>query len=103
MSTEEQRQDFVDNAVHELLQKLAPPGTKVPWDICMIGNVRDAIEDEFEVAHIATSDQFYPGVPQPPCDECGAVEPTQNPGDSLVGAWHMDSCSLHPNNVENKS
>ncbi len=37
-----ERQDFVDNEVFELIQRLAP-SAKIKWDIEMIGKVRDSI------------------------------------------------------------
>jgi hypothetical protein len=38
------RQDFVDNAIFELIQKLLPADKKLKWDIGGIGAVRDAIQ-----------------------------------------------------------
>jgi len=37
------RQDFVDNEIFELIQKLLPAGRKLKWGIEMIGFVRDAM------------------------------------------------------------
>ncbi len=36
------RQDFVDNEIFELIQRLVPTA-KLKWDIEMIANVRDSI------------------------------------------------------------
>jgi len=45
--TEEQikRQDSVDNAIYQLIQELNPADKELAWDIEMIGEVRDVIED----------------------------------------------------------
>ncbi len=40
------RQDFVDDQVFELIQKLLPPSKKMEWDIETIGAVRDAIQEQ---------------------------------------------------------
>lgn len=37
------RQDFVDNEIFELIQRLVP-SAKIEWDIEMIGNVRNLIQ-----------------------------------------------------------
>ena len=37
------RQDFVDNAVFALIQKVNPTNQSVDWDIEMIGQIRDAL------------------------------------------------------------
>ena len=38
-----ERQDFVDNQIFELIQKLLPSSKQIDWDIEAIGAVRDAI------------------------------------------------------------
>lgn len=54
------RQDFVDNAIYQLIQLVNPTDTAINWDIEMIGNVRDVI-GEFLVEKTAiTEQQFYP-------------------------------------------
>jgi len=40
------RQDFVDNEVFDLINKLLSPTASIDWDIEIIGNVRDAIRRE---------------------------------------------------------
>ena len=37
------RQDFVDNAVFALIQKVNPTNRLIDWDIEMIGEIRDVL------------------------------------------------------------
>ena len=54
------RQDFVDNEVFELIQRLAP-SAKIKWDIEMIGNVRDSIRIQFvDKQKLMSESKFYP-------------------------------------------
>lgn len=55
-----QRQDFVDNEVFELIQRLAP-SAKIKWDIEMIVNVRDSMQAQI-VDHkkLMSERKFYP-------------------------------------------
>ncbi|MBI4685974.1 MAG: hypothetical protein HY755_12380 [Nitrospirae bacterium] len=61
--TEEQikRQDSVDNAVFNLIQELNPTDKEIRWDIEMIGEVRDVVED-WMVERLKITDEqgFYP-------------------------------------------
>lgn len=55
-----ERQDFVDNEIFELLQRLAP-SVKIKWDIEMIGNIRDSIRTQLIDKQILISEtKFYP-------------------------------------------
>lgn len=49
--TDEQieRQDFVDNAIVNLLNEINPNNEGLDWNIELIGNVRDCIQKEFQV------------------------------------------------------
>lgn len=61
--TEEQikRQDSVDNAIYQLIQELNPTADEIRWDIEMIGEVRDVIEDWIvERLKITDEQGFYP-------------------------------------------
>lgn len=63
--TEEQtkQQDFVDNAIYSLIQELNPADKEIAWDIEMIGEVRDVIEDWIvERLKITDEQGFYAGV-----------------------------------------
>ena len=63
--TEEQikRQDSVDNAIYQLIQELNPTADEIRWDIEMIGEVRDVIEDWIvERLKITDEQNFYPWV-----------------------------------------
>lgn len=42
------RQDFVDNSIFELLQKLNPTDNTIEWDIEIISEVRERIRNYFE-------------------------------------------------------
>lgn len=39
------RQDFIDNSIHELINKLNPTQKQIPWNIELIGEIRDALEN----------------------------------------------------------
>jgi hypothetical protein len=55
----DERRDFVDNAIHELLIKLS--GVEVEWDIEAIGEVRDSVEYGLCVVHqVMSAQDFYP-------------------------------------------
>lgn len=57
------RQDFVDNQIFELMQKLLPPAKKIDWDIEMIGAVRDVMQEQFfRKRKIVNEEKFYPHI-----------------------------------------
>jgi len=62
--TDEQieRQDFVDNAIFNLLNEINPSETELDWDIELIGNVRDCIQQEFSRRDICSAIEFYPEI-----------------------------------------
>ena len=63
--TEEQikRQDYVDNAIYQLVREINPVDKEIAWDIEMIGDVRDVIEDWLVERLKLTDEQvFYPWV-----------------------------------------
>lgn len=54
------RQDFVDNEIFELIQRLAP-SAKIKWDIEMIGNVRDSMQIKLvDNKKLMSGARFYP-------------------------------------------
>ncbi|OGY99956.1 MAG: hypothetical protein A3B13_02095 [Candidatus Liptonbacteria bacterium RIFCSPLOWO2_01_FULL_45_15] len=54
------RQDFVDNEIFELIQRLMP-SVKIKWDIEMIGNIRDSMRIQIVDKQKLTSEtKFYP-------------------------------------------
>ena len=56
-----ERQDYVDNQIFELIQKLLPPSKKMDWDIEVIGIVRDAIQEQIvDKQKVMSEGQFYP-------------------------------------------
>lgn len=55
-----ERQDFVDNEIFELIQRLAP-SAKIKWDIEMIGDIRDSIQTQLVGKPMPMSEWwFYP-------------------------------------------
>ncbi len=49
MSDEQiRRQDFVDNAIFELINRTNPTRREIAWDIEMIGNIRDSLVSELQ-------------------------------------------------------
>ncbi len=42
------RQDFVDNALFELICQTNPTKRQILWDIEMIGNIRDSLVSELQ-------------------------------------------------------
>jgi len=58
-----ERQDFVDNAIFNLIQSLNTTDKAINWDIEMIGDVRDIVR-EWMVERLKITDEqdFYPWV-----------------------------------------
>ena len=54
------RQDFVDNQIFELIQKLLPPSKQIDWDIEAIGAFRDAMGKQIVDKKCMSETQFYP-------------------------------------------
>lgn len=55
------RQDFVDNAVYQLIQKVNPTDIFIEWDIEVIGEIRDVIREWIvERMKITDEQKFYP-------------------------------------------
>ncbi len=56
-----ERQDFVDNQIFELMQKLLPLSKHMRWDIESIGAVRDAIREQVvDKQKFMSEATFYP-------------------------------------------
>ena len=61
MSDEQiKRQDFVDNAIFELIHRINPTGRQISWDIEMIGNIRDSIISELQNKLGISEFEIYP-------------------------------------------
>ena len=60
--TEQQieRQDFVDNAIFNLIDELVPSDKEMEWDIEAIGEIRDAIQSQLVNRGLCTEQEFYP-------------------------------------------
>jgi len=54
------RQDYVDNAIYELLQSLNPTERFIDWDIEMIGDLRDEIQFYIMNKTNCLEQDFYP-------------------------------------------
>lgn len=55
------RQDFVDNAIYELVCNVNPSQREVEWNIELIGGIRDLIR-HWLIERLAVTDEmtFYP-------------------------------------------
>lgn len=57
------RQDFVDNAVFDIIKLLAPSKKKIEWNIEFIAYVRDSLESLFvKRMGICNKQKFYPSI-----------------------------------------
>jgi len=54
------RQDFVDSAIFELIQRINPTGRQISWNIEMIGNIRDSIISELQNKLGISEFEIYP-------------------------------------------
>ncbi len=55
------RQDYVDSVIFKLIQSLNPTKQSIEWDIEMIGDIRDTIEDWIVAKmKVCTEKDFYP-------------------------------------------
>lgn len=55
-----ERQDFVDNEIFQLIQKLLSKNKQLEWNIEVIGAVRDAIQNQVVKQGIINKIRFYP-------------------------------------------
>ena len=55
-----ERQDFVDNAIFNLINELIPSDKEMEWNIEFIGVVRDAIQTRLVEKGICSKQEFYP-------------------------------------------
>lgn len=55
------RQDYVDNEIQRLIEALSPTKESIDWNIEMIGDVRDAIQDWIvDKLKLSSEQNFYP-------------------------------------------
>ena len=55
------RQDYVDGEIFQLIQSLNPTQQPIEWDIEMIGDIRDTIQDWIvDKMKLCTEWDFYP-------------------------------------------
>lgn len=57
-----ERQDFVDNAIFDLMNRLIPSEREMEWDIEVIGEVRDVVQTQLARKGFCTEREFYPYV-----------------------------------------
>ncbi|MBQ9295087.1 MAG: hypothetical protein IJ219_09230 [Bacteroidaceae bacterium] len=55
-----ERQDFVDNAIFDLINRLIPSDKEMGWDIEAIGEVRDSMQAQLVERGFCTEQAFYP-------------------------------------------
>ena len=55
------RQDFVDNAIYDIINIINPTSKPIDWNIELIGIVRDSIKSAIvDRLHICDEMEFYP-------------------------------------------
>ncbi|MBN1901949.1 hypothetical protein JW926_11560 [Candidatus Sumerlaeota bacterium] len=55
------RQDFVDNAIYDLINLINPTSKPIDWDIELIGIVRDSLKSAIvDRLNICNEMEFYP-------------------------------------------
>ncbi len=63
------RQDYVDNKIHELIEKLSD--VDIRWDIEDIGAVRDVLQHIIvNKLELMTEQEFYPFIVLCNCESC---------------------------------
>jgi DNA polymerase sigma len=56
-----ERQDTVDNAIFSLIQEINPTDKEIDWNIELIGEIRDVLENWFvEKLNLCDESTFYP-------------------------------------------
>ncbi len=64
LKTQLARQDWVDNAIFQLMQDINPSDTEIDWNIELIGTIRDSIQQIFVGdLKICNEQDFYPFIP----------------------------------------
>jgi hypothetical protein len=62
-AVELERQDYVDNEVYRLIVALGPEKASIPWNIEMIGAIRDELRTWIvERLRLCSEEEFYPYV-----------------------------------------
>ena len=54
------RQDFVDNAIYDIINELIPSDKEMEWNIEAIGIIRDVIQSQLVERNFCTEQEFYP-------------------------------------------
>lgn len=55
------QQDMIDNAIYHFIQSINPSDKEIPWDIEMIGDLRDVLKKWFvDRLHLIKEQDFYP-------------------------------------------
>ncbi len=54
------RQDFVDNSIFELLKEVNPSESELDWDIEVISEIREIVQNFFvQKCDLCTEQEFY--------------------------------------------
>jgi hypothetical protein len=62
-SLQTSRQDYVDGTIFKMIQSLNPTPQPIEWDIEMLGDIRDTVEDwVVNKLKMCTAKEFYPYV-----------------------------------------
>jgi len=62
-TAELEQQDYVDNKIHRLIVALAPEEASIPWNIEMVGAIRDELKIWIvHKLHLCSEQVFYPYV-----------------------------------------
>lgn len=54
------RQGLVDNAIFDLINRLNPTDRQIPWNIEIIGNIRDSLVRELQIKLGISEFEIYP-------------------------------------------
>ena len=64
--TEKQKivqQDWVDNCIFDLITELSPSSEMIVWDINVIGEIRDILQNYFvNILELCDKEEFYPTI-----------------------------------------
>jgi len=55
-----ERNDYIHNEIFDLINRLNPAGTELEWDISIIAEIADDIEDYLVAKGICTAKEFSP-------------------------------------------
>ena len=57
------QQDMIDNAIYHFIQSINPSDKEISWDIEMIGDLRDVVQEWIvDRLNLTTEQEFYPSL-----------------------------------------